>query len=197
MTLIEPTDPNLNGVQHELTEEARAERARRRAIFGLVGGFLVVLLIIFMVQWLTDGEDSAEGDQLPEAQLVTLEGQEFALSTVVGEPTVLNFFASWCGPCRAELPEFQEVSIAVAGDGVNFLGINTRETDVEQARELIDATGVTYPVALGDDGSLFEAVGGLGMPTTAFVDASGNIVEVHSGILRGDDLESKIEEHFG
>ena len=198
MTIIEPSDPDLNAAAAPLSPDERNEQTRRRAIFGLVGGFLVVLIVIFVVQWLTDGEDNAEGDPLPEALLVTLDGEEFPLTSIVGEPTVLNFFASWCAPCRAELPEFQEVSQAVADDGVGFLGINTRETDVDQARQLIAETGVTYEtVALGDDGALFEAVGGLGMPTTAFVDASGNIVEVHSGILRGDDLEAKIEEHFG
>ena len=197
MTVIEPTDPPPVPGADAVSEQRRAEEGRRRAIFGLVGGFLLVLVVIFVVQWITDSEDTVEGDPLPEAALVTLDGEDFPLTSVVGEPTVLNFFASWCGPCRAELPEFQEVSQAVADDGVRFVGINTRETDVDSARELIDQTGVTYTVALGDDGSLFEQIGGLGMPTTAFVDATGNIVEVHSGILRGDDLASKIQEHFG
>lgn len=195
MAVIDPHDPSA---VPDLDREARAERSRRRAIFGLVGAFLLVLVIIVLVQWITDSDgDSAAGDPLPEFTLATLDGDAFELRSVVGEPTVLNFFASWCAPCRAELPEFQEVSLDARERGVNFLGINTRETDAEAASDLLAVTGVTYPVALGDDGRLFEEVGGLAMPTTAFVSADGTIVEVHSGILRGDDLRAKIEEHFG
>lgn len=189
MTVTETPDPSADG------ETATAEQRRRRAIFGLVSGFLLILVIIAGVQWATDSEDPAP-QTLPDATLVTLEGEEFLLTSTTGEPTVVNFFASWCAPCRAELPEFQEVSQAVAGE-VTFVGINTRETDVEGARELIEATGVTYTVALGDDGTIYQAVGGLAMPTTAFVDAEGTIVEVHSGILNATALENKLEEHFG
>lgn len=181
--------------------EATAEEAkRRRVIFGLVGGFLAVLVAIVAIQWAVDSGDSGDqlgaGDPLPVAALTTLDGEAFPLDSIVGEPTVLNFFASWCGPCRAELPAFQEVSEATTGQ-VQFVGVNTRETDVEDARELVAETGVTYTVALGDDGTLFQDVGGLAMPTTAFVSAEGRIVEVHSGILTQGDLEKKIDEHFG
>ena len=190
-SLSEPTDAEL----------ADEETKRRRVIFALVGGFLAVLVGIVAVQWAVDSgdaqdSDADEGDPLPVAALTTLEGDPFPLESIVGAPTVLNFFASWCGPCRAELPSFQEVSQARKGK-VKFVGINTRETDIDNALELVAETGVTYTVALGDDGTLFQDVGGLGMPATAFVSAEGRIVEVHSGILTQGDLENKIDEHFG
>ncbi len=180
-------------------ETADSERARRRAIFGLVGAFLVVLLGIVAIQWVTDNDTDSEavdGVPLPEFALTTLDGEAFPLTSIIGQPTVLNFFASWCAPCRAELPEFQAESLLAAGK-VNFLGINTRETDIAAAKKLLEETGVTYPVALGDTGELFQEIGGLGMPTTVFVSAEGFILEVHSGILRGEDLRSKIAENFG
>lgn len=190
-------EPSNEPTPEELDE---SENARRKAVFGVVGGFIVVLLAIVSIQWVTDGDDgnpvSADGPPLPEFALTTLDGEPFALTSIIGEPTVINFFASWCAPCRAELPEFQAVSQTVS-DKVNFLGINTREDDVAGARQLLSETGVTYPTVLGDDGSLFQIIGGLGMPTTAFVNAEGIIVEVQSGILRGEDLEKKIEENFG
>lgn len=189
--------------EFDKAEAANEEAKRRRVIFGLVGGFLAVLVAIVAIQWAVDSGDSgdsvaggAEGDPLPVAALTTLEGEAFPLDSIVGEPTVLNFFASWCGPCRAELPAFQEVSEATTGQ-VRFVGVNTRETDIDNARDLVAETGVTYTVALGDDGTLFQDVGGLAMPTTAFVSAEGRIVEVHSGILTQGDLENKIDEHFG
>ena len=197
---MDMTDSLNEPTEAELADE---EAKRRRVIFALVGGFLAILVGIVAVQWAVDSGSgdsvvagAGDGDPLPAAALTTLEGEPFPLDSIVGEPTVLNFFASWCGPCRAELPAFQEVSQATGGD-VRFVGVNTRETDLDNARDLVAETGVTYTVALGDDGSLFQDVGGLAMPTTAFVSAEGRIVEVHSGILTQGDLEKKIDEHFG
>ena len=186
-----------NAAALDRAEATRGEDRRRLAIFGIVGSFLAILLIVVAVQWATDSDDSAEDVlSLPPVTLTTLDGEEFQLTAIVGQPTVVNFFASWCSPCRAELPEFQEVSVEVAGS-VDFIGINTRETDVDGAATLIAEAGVTYTVLVGDEGEVFEAIGGLGMPTTAFVNAAGEVVEVHSGILTAGDLRAKISEHFG
>ncbi len=178
-----------------------ADDKRRRAIFGLVGGFLAVLVLIVAVQWVTDDAvDEPDGEPLPELSFTTLDGEPFALGDLVGQPTVINFFASWCAPCRAEMPEFEEVHQRVR-DSVRFVGVNTRETDVDLAREVVDLTGVTYAILLGDDGgegSLYRHVTDLGvMPTTAFVGADGTIVDVHAGVLTAPDLEARIGELFG
>jgi cytochrome c biogenesis protein CcmG/thiol:disulfide interchange protein DsbE len=188
------TDVFDDDAQEELAFAQSADRKRRLAIFGLVGGFLAVLVTIAAVQWATDSPDTVE--TLPDVTLTTIDGEEFQLTALTGEPTVVNFFASWCAPCRAELPAFEAVSQQVAGS-VAFVGINTTEPDVVAARQLLDDTGVTYQVLFGDDGTVYEDVGALALPTTAFVDADGTIVEVHSGALNQTDLESKISEHFG
>ncbi len=177
-----------------------ADAKRRRAVYGLVGGFLAVLVLIVAVQWATDGEDRAEGEPLPDLTLTTLDGEAFVLADLVGTPTVVNFFASWCAPCLAEMPDFEEVHQA-SDDSVRFVGVNTRETDVAAARRVVETTGVTYPILLGDDGgegSLYRHVTALGvMPTTAFVDADGTVVDVHAGVLTASDLQARIEELFG
>lgn len=196
MSSIEPHDASPND-----DIEARAEAGRRRAVFGLVGGFLTVLLLIVVVQWITDSEDSPDAiTTLPELTLTTLDGEAFILTDIQGQPTVINFFASWCAPCLAEMPDFEEVH-QDEKDQVRFLGVNSRETNIDTAREVIESTGVTYTILLGDDGgpgSLYQHLSDLGvMPTTAFVDASGEVVEVHSGILDSDSLRSRLSEHFG
>ena len=130
----------------------------------------------------------------------TLDGEDFAIASLTGQPTVVNFFASWCAPCLAEMPDFEEVHLATRGD-VTFVGVNTRETDVDNALRVVEDTGVTYTILLGDDGgpdSLYQHVTDLGvMPTTAFIDAEGTIVAVHSGVLNAEDLQSRIQELFG
>ena len=98
MALTEPPVPSVEEIQ-------RADDGRRRAIFGLVGGFLAVLVIIVTVQWITDNDDpSGTGEPLPDLVFTTLDGEDFAITTIVGQPTVVNFFASWviftkCMPC--------------------------------------------------------------------------------------------------
>lgn len=194
MALTEPPPPLAGPTD---TDEA----GRRRAIFGLVGGFLAILVLIVTVQWITDGEDtSGAGEPLPELVYTTLDGEEFPITTIVGQPTVVNFFASWCPPCLAEMPDFEEVHQANIGE-VAFVGVNTRETDVDSARDVVAQTGVTYTIVLGDDGgpgSLYQHVTDLGvMPTTAFIAADGTIVDVHSGVLDAEGLQDRIEEYFG
>ncbi|MGI9622377.1 MAG: TlpA family protein disulfide reductase [Acidimicrobiales bacterium] len=192
--MISPTHPADDVVEDD-------EAGRRRAIFGLVGGFLAVLVVIVVVQWITDSEDSAqEPTTLPALTFTTLEGETFALTDIGGQPAVINFFASWCAPCLAEMPDFEEVH-QDTGDDVFFLGVNSRETDMAVARDVVDSTGVTYTILLGDDGgpgSLYQHLSPLGvMPTTAFVAADGTVVEVHSGVLNGEELRSRLSEHFG
>lgn len=204
MTRIDPSDlppaEELDDDQLDALERSDREAKRRAITISLAMIFLVILGGIVLVQWLVDGGTSSDDttlavDDLTEVTLTTVDGESFALATIVGEPTVVNFFASWCPPCLDELPDFEAVSQDYAGR-VGFIGVNTRETDVDQALLLVDQTGVTYPIVLGDDGTLVTELGGLGMPTTAFVDAEGTIVEVHSGPLDAEALTERIEELF-
>ena len=169
--------------------------ASRAGVLVVVAAAVVIGVLMIVAGGGSDSETIGP-DHFPSGRLQTLEGETYDLSRVSGTPTVVNFFASWCAPCRAEMPDFERVSQEVAGR-VAFVGINTGETDVAAARQLVVDTGVTYTTLLGDDGSIFQAVGGLAMPTTAFVDATGAVVEVHSGILTVQALRDRIEEHFG
>lgn len=116
-----------------------------------------------------------------------------ALDTTVyrGRPTVVNFFANWCPPCVAEMPDFETVHQEV-GDEVAFLGLSSLES-VEEAQGLIERTGITYDVGRDATGDAFADVGGVQMPTTVFIDANGTIVEVHTGALTADALRERIE----
>jgi thiol-disulfide isomerase/thioredoxin len=111
-----------------------------------------------------------------------------------GAPLVVNFFASWCGPCKAEMPDFEAVSQA-AGDQVTFLGLAVNDA-ADAAQGIIDDTGVTYPWGL-DSESLLVEFDGIGMPTTVFFGPDGEYLESHVGVLSAADLEAKLAEHFG
>jgi thiol-disulfide isomerase/thioredoxin len=103
---------------------------------------------------------------------------------------VVNFFASWCEPCKAEMPDLAAVH-AELGTEVSFLGINVRDRE-DDARALLAATGVAYAVARDPSGSLQEAFGVVNMPSTFFLDADGRIVSSHPGVLSADELRAEL-----
>jgi thiol-disulfide isomerase/thioredoxin len=135
---------------------------------------------------------SSPGDgPAPDVTFDYFDGSDGSLDDFEGRPLVVNFFASWCGPCVTEMPEFEEVHQQYA-DEVAFLGLNTQDA-LEDGMRIADDTGVTYALAHDPDGSVFGEFEGFAMPTTVFVDADGSITRLHAGILPGDDLAEIIE----
>lgn len=133
---------------------------------------------------------------LPAVTLGIL-GQDEQVETTSweGQPTVVNFWATWCAFCVEEMPDFQTVADDV-GARVRFVGVD-REDRVEEALELARRTGVTYTLVEDPDGAFFRAVSGRGMPTTLFVAADGTVVYAHAGPLSERRLRELITEHFG
>lgn len=123
------------------------------------------------------------------------DGSEGNLADFAGRPLVVNFWASWCPACVAEMPDFERVH-ARLGDEVVFLGLAMQESDEAATRDLIEQTGVTYLLGRDPDGSIFSTFGGFAMPTTVFIDEHGNIAGTHPGALFADDLEATIRTHL-
>ena len=123
-----------------------------------------------------------------------LDGSRENFADHLGKPLVVNFFASWCAPCVREMPDIEAVHQRY-GEKVGFLGLSVRDT-VEQTRDLVAQTGVTYPTGRDPAGDLLAEIGGKAMPTTAFIDATGRLRLVQSRTFSAKDLEAKIEELF-
>jgi cytochrome c biogenesis protein CcmG, thiol:disulfide interchange protein DsbE len=154
----------------------------------------------------TDDDTSAEGYELTPAgelpssnaavRLASLDGgEDRALGELFGTPVVVNFFASWCVPCIDEMPAFERVHQAV-GDQVTIIGMANRDAPAD-ALATVEATGVTYPTYDDPDASALTWFGGLGMPTTVFIDAAGEVVDVNSGALTEAELRAKVADLFG
>lgn len=104
-----------------------------------------------------------------------------------GRPVVVNFFAAWCVPCRAELPVLQRASQRLAGS-VDFVGIDVADSRTA-AGELLERTGVTFPTGYDPDREVASSYRLQGMPTTVFVDARGRVAEVARGGLTAPELD--------
>lgn len=142
----------------------------------------------------TEPEPVADGPRPPDIEFTYFDGTTGTFDDFDGSPTVINFFAGWCAPCVAEMPEF-EAAFQKFGGEVDFVGFAVRDTREESAA-LIEQTGVTYTIAEDTDQSIHFGFGGIAMPTTVFLDQNGNVVDVWIGILRGEDLEAIISEEL-
>lgn len=132
----------------------------------------------------------ASPDELfEEGTSLLLEGR---LETMRGKPVVINYWATWCKPCKAEMPRI----VAAAkryGDRVGFLGVNV-EDDVDAAAEFAKRNGMTFPSISDPNGSIRRAEKILGLPVTQFYTSDGELAFNHQGEIKSDDLERKIEE---
>lgn len=141
------------------------------------------------------GSEQEVGPPAPDLVLAGFDGGQVALADFRGTPLVVNFWASWCTPCLAELPGFERVYQEHKGR-VAFLGINLAD-DPTGAELVRQRTGITYPLAVDPDGAAFKAFGGFGMPTTVFISEDGRVIELYTGTLTADALVERIGRYFG
>lgn len=142
------------------------------------------------------GGNSAEGGrELPDLTVapLTAGGPSLDLGELHG-PAVVNLWATWCAPCRRELPAFQEVS--AARPDVRFIGIDIGE-DAAKAQAFIDDLGISFEQFVDERGELTDALGTAALPVTLIVDADGTIATEQLGPMTDNDLEAAIDDLGG
>lgn len=135
------------------------------------------------------------GKKAPNFTLTTLDGKKVSLSDYKGRPVLVNFWATWCAPCKVEMPWFEEFRKQYGAQGFEVLGL---ADDVDAGNEAIakvaKKTGVTYPILL-TDGKVQTAYGGLDyLPMSFYVDKDGVIVDETAGLGSKDEIEAHIKK---
>lgn len=125
-----------------------------------------------------------------------LDGSEFDPQSLDGDITVLNFWGSWCAPCRVETPEFQAVYTDVADSGVQFLGVDVKDQR-NLAQAFVDRVGATYPSIFDPRGEVALAFRGFPanvVPTTILLDRDGRVAAVYVAVVPEDDLRTSLDQ---
>lgn len=195
----------------------------RRLVF-LSGGFVLGLtigsLLIYLSPLLTPNGDKAAfydlvlaGSQqlfsrtdrdpmlavshvAPDFTLSTLNGETIRLSDLRGQPVFINFWASWCAPCRREMPELVRVYEAHRADGLNILALNvTAQDSLPEVKAFVEEFELPFPVLLDETGAVSLGLYQLrGLPTSVFINREGAVVRIYVGAMTGAQLDQFVGE---
>jgi cytochrome c biogenesis protein CcmG/thiol:disulfide interchange protein DsbE len=137
------------------------------------------------------------GAPAPEFELKSLDGRTVRLSDYRGKAVLLNFWATWCSPCKIEMPWFDELQNKYRAQGLEVIGIAMDDAGEETVAKFVKDLGVNYTILMGKE-ALGEAYGGvLGLPTTFYIDRQGRIVDQVVGLVSHSDIEDNIKKALG
>lgn len=164
--------------------DARRQRRSRRGIMALCAIFLSIGC---------EGEGSGDPEdelspEAPSLAAVTLEGDSVSLAELRGAPVLLNVWATWCAPCRQEIPELQALHEQHAADGLRVIGVTVDSRSAgEDVRTFIEEFGMTYDIWWDPDQTSVSKFRAIGVPLTVLIGPEGRIRWRHLGVLKPDD----------
>ena len=133
------------------------------------------------------------GQTAPDFELTSLDGKKVHLSDFRGKAVLLNFWATWCEPCKIEMPWFVQLEKQYGPEGLQVLGVAMDDAGEPEIAQYAKEMGVNYPVLIGKE-AVGDAYGGIiHLPTTFYIDRNGHVVERIEGLHSRHDMESNIK----
>lgn len=154
--------------------------------FAILFGFVIASAVV---------SATPESGPAPNFQLVARDGSQVSLGNLVGNVVMVNFWATWCGPCRQEMPHLEALYQRYGSLGFTLLGINV-EDDPQGAEAWLAETPVSFPILFDSQNDVTKLYDVIAMPSTVLVDRNGNIRYVHHGYKPGyeNDYQDQIRE---
>lgn len=177
----------------EPATDAATEEKLRGKVTSTILGVAVVAFLLLLSYGLLSGPESgplSEGPA-PDFNLRLFDGSQLSLSSLHDRVIVVNFWGSWCEPCREEAPILERVWQEYRSQGMTFIGIAYKDTE-GKARAFLDEFDITYPNGLDPGNRVARAYGVQGVPETFFI-KDGEIASLHIGPLTEDQLVTRIE----
>ncbi|MCJ7727476.1 MAG: TlpA family protein disulfide reductase [Actinobacteria bacterium] len=152
--------------------------------------FLITLMVFIIISFfIFTGCKSSYGD----FTLMDLDGNEISLSDFNGKVLILNFWATWCSPCREEIPDFVEVYNEYESKDVQFIGVSNE--DISTLKSFVEDYDISYPILI-DDANIMGKWGISAIPTTFVFDKNGQIIFKNVGMMTREQLKNIIEDEL-
>ncbi len=174
---------------------------KRDPVVLIVIAMVVALMLVFGFKLARHStRDIATGgtqSQAPDFALQSLDNKTIRLSDFRGKPVVLNFWATWCGPCKIEMPWFVDFQKQYGPAGVQFLGVAMDDASPKEIREFAESMKVNYPILIGKE-SVGDDYGGVQfLPETFYIDRNGKVVDKAFGLKGRGEIEDDIKKILG
>jgi thiol-disulfide isomerase/thioredoxin len=177
---------------------------KRDPVVLIVVAMVVALMLVFGFklarrsnQGVASGTAQMKSGTAPDFTLQSLDGKTVRLSDFRGKPVVLNFWATWCGPCKIEMPWFVDLQKQYGPSGVQFLGVAMDDASPKDIAEFAASMKVNYPILIGKE-SVGDDYGGVQfLPETFYIDRNGKVIDKAFGLKGRGEIEDDIKKLLG
>ncbi|MCW1928224.1 thiol-disulfide oxidoreductase ResA [Bhargavaea beijingensis] len=174
-------------------QEREKKRKRQQIIRTAILAVLAIAIVYTIVVNVTKDEDIVEvGDTAPDFELVDLEGNTHRLSDYRGEGVFLNFWGTWCGPCKKEMPHMEKYFKEFEDKGVNILAVNIAESDLK-VQSFANTYGLTFPIVIDKTNSVRDAYNVRPLPTTFLVGPDGKVKKIIQQEMSEEQIKAYME----
>jgi peroxiredoxin len=175
---------------------------RRDPVILIVIAMIISVMLVFGIQRarrapIKTPAGQLSGQQAPDFSLMTLDGKTMKLSDLHGKAVLLNFWATWCEPCKVEMPWFVDLQNKYGAQGLQVLGVAMDDASPSQISSFAQKLGVNYPVLIGKE-EVGAQYGGIEyLPSTFYISRDGKILDHVFGLVSKSEIETNIQKALG
>ncbi|TPG89631.1 thiol-disulfide oxidoreductase ResA [Brevibacillus laterosporus] len=168
-------------------------KQKRTSMRVAILGVLLVALVFAVYTSFAKPNEIKKGDKAPNFSLQSLEGQPMTLADLKGKGVILNFWGSWCEPCRNEMPDLEKVWLANKDQNIVIVGVNVGESEVS-AEQFVRQVKTTFPILMDKQKEVTRVYNIGKMPTTFYIDQDGIVRDIMFGQMNEKSINSMLEK---